>query len=464
MRRPLIRQRLAALARRPLAASYALVRSRPLAGSVALVGLMALALILAGGVVFGPKAAPGHGATPDRQTMARPADLLAATITRQQQRLRAVPGDWHAWAALSAAYLEKARVSADPTYYPKAEGAARESLARHPDGNADALIALGALANARHDFATARDQARAALAVNPASSDAYGVLTDALTQLGDAAGATDAVQHMLDLRPGLAAYTRASYDLELRGRTDEAADLMQRAADDAVDPYDLAFCRSQLGDLAWQVGDVAGAAHEYAAALAADPESVTAQRGRARTEAATGRTDAALADYAALTRRTPTPADLLEYAELLRATGHGSQADEQVRLADAAQRLFTANGGVDGLAAAQIALATGRPDDAVEAARAEWARRQFVDVADALAWALHAAGRDAEALPYAQRVAATGARAAGYAYHLGMIELALGQRDAARTDLTRALRTNPHFSPVDATAARTALAGLGATP
>ncbi len=30
----------------------------------------------------------------------------------------------------------------------------------------------------------------------------------------------------------------------------EAADLMRRALDTAVDRYDIAFCRNQLGDLA----------------------------------------------------------------------------------------------------------------------------------------------------------------------------------------------------------------------
>jgi hypothetical protein len=55
-------------------------------------------------------------------------------------------------------------------------------------------------------------------------------------------------------------------------------------------------------------------------------------------------------------------------------------------------------------------------------------------------------------------VAATGARAAGYSsYHLGMIELTLGQRDQARADLTRALQTNPAFSPADGPAATQAL-------
>jgi tetratricopeptide (TPR) repeat protein len=438
---------------------------RGLAAATALVGSAALALVVGGGVI-GPTAVPVGCATRAGHSGARPepVDPLATTIARHQQRLRDVPGDWRAWAALSAAYLEKARVSADPTYYPKAEGAARESMTRRPDGNADALIALGALANARHDFAAARDQARAALTINPASSAAYGVLTDALTQLGDTGGATDAVQRMLDLRPGLAAYARASYDLEQRGRVEEATDLMQRALADAVGPHDTSFCRTQLGDLAWHAGDLAGAEREYTAALTADPTSISGQRGRARTAAAAGHTDAALAAYADLTSRSPTPSDLLEYAELLRAAGRGPQADEQVLLATAAHDLFTANGGVDGLTSAALANARNRPTEAVDAAGAEWARRQHVDVADTLAWALHLAGRDAEALPYAQRVAQTGAHTAGYAYHLGMIQLALGQREAARTELTQALRTNPAFSPVDAPAARKALADLGAAP
>ncbi len=119
--------------------------------------------------------------------------------------------------------------------------------------------------------------------------------------------------------------------------------------------------------------------------------------------AARGDLDGALAGYADLTARLPGPSYLLEYAELLRVAGHDAQADEQMTLADAAQRLFTANGGRDGLATAALALAQDRPADAVTAARAEWARRQHPDVADTLAWALHAAGRDTEALGYAKR-------------------------------------------------------------
>jgi tetratricopeptide (TPR) repeat protein len=220
---------------------------------------------------------------------------------------------------------------------------------------------------------------------------------------------------------------------------------MRRALSAAQDPHDIAFCRNQLGDLAALRGDLAGARTEYTAGLAADPTSIALRRGQARLDAASGHLDAALAGYADVTGRAPTPGYLIEYAELLRAAGRTPDAAGQLELAQAAQNLFTANGGVDGLVAANLAIATGHPAEAVTAARAEWTRRQHVDVADTLAWALHLAGQDTAALPYAQRVSATGAVDARYAYHLGAIEAALGQHPKARADLNRALATNPYF-------------------
>jgi lipoprotein NlpI len=54
-----------------------------------------------------------------------------------------------------------------------------------------------------------------------------------------------------------------------------------------------------------------------------------------------------------------------------------------------------------------------------------------------------------------------GTRNALFSYHKGAIELALGERAAARADLGRALALNPYFSPIHAGAARTALDSLG---
>jgi tetratricopeptide (TPR) repeat protein len=66
---------------------------------------------------------------------------------------------------------------------------------------------------------------------------------------------------------------------------------------------------------------------------------------------------------------------------------------------------------------------------------------------DLLAWALHAAGRDAEAQPAIQRALALGTRDAMLFYHAGMIQRSLGHDGQARQYLELARQTNPHWRP-----------------
>jgi tetratricopeptide (TPR) repeat protein len=290
------------------------------------------------------------------------------------------------------------------------------------------------------------------------------VLADAETQLGNARSATTAVQNMLDLRPGLAAYARGSYDLEQRGRLAEAESMMRRALTAATDPADIAFCRNQLGDLAWFRGNVAEASAQYAAGLAIDPAYQPLLRGRARTAAANAQFDAAVTDAAAVATRTPTPETLMEYAEYLRLAGRPAEATRQLTLAEAAHELFEANGGRDDLTAAQLALARGQVPQAVAAAQSEWRRRPFAEVADILAHTLHRAGRDAEALTFAQKAVTQSPDNATYAFHLAQIHLALGHRPEARTLLTKVRALNLSFSATDAPIAAQALTELEAQP
>src|SRR4029077_18163707 len=101
-----------------------------------------------------------------------------------QTRLRTAPKDSASWAALGSLYVEQARVTADQTYYPKDEGSLRRSLAIDDKNNVDALVGLGQLANARHDFAGGRRWAERARALNPNRAAVYGVLGDSLSELG----------------------------------------------------------------------------------------------------------------------------------------------------------------------------------------------------------------------------------------------------------------------------------------
>jgi tetratricopeptide (TPR) repeat protein len=390
-----------------------------------------------------------------------PGDQLTVSIAKAQQILQGKPNDWATWAVLGSAYVQKARVTADPSYYPKSEGALQKSLDLHPDGNDAALTGMGALDNARHEFGKAADLARQAQAINGYGSTSYGVLADALIQLGDYDGATAAAQRMLDLKPGVSSFTRASYDLELHGRTDEARAVLQKALDDSTDPLDIAFCRTYLGELALSLGDLDGAEKEYVAGLALTPDEPNLLLGQAKVQAARGQDDAAVASYQHVVDLRPLPATFVEYGDLLTSLGRTSEAKVQYALYGTAQQLFTSNGVRDSLTGALLDANRGEGDSAVAQGRAEYAARQNIDAADALGWALHAAGRDSAALPYAQQATALGTRNASFLYHRGIIEQSLGMTPQARATLTSAMATNPYFSPLFAPKAQQALTALG---
>jgi tetratricopeptide (TPR) repeat protein len=408
----------------------------------------------------GPVRATTTTATTTTTTTGAAQNTLATAIQAAQVRLRTLPKDDRTWAELGSAYVQQARVTGDPSYYPKAQGALERSLQVQPTGNVAAMVGLGSLANARHEFSQARDWGRRATAANPYQAGAYGILADALTQLGDYSGADAAVQKMLDLQPGLASFSRASYSFEERGQISQARDSMQRALAEASDPADVVFCRYYLGELDFNSGDPRAAMEQYRLGLLAAPTSNSALAGRAKAEAALGRTDAAVADYATVVSRLPLPEYVLEYAQLLTSLGRSGEAQAQFALLTSIQQLFTANGVVDDLTSAIVEADHGSPAEAVRHARAEWGRRHSVLVADALGWALHQSGQNAEALTYAVKANRLGWQNATFAYHLGLIEFALGRRADARKHLWDALRINPYFDRLQAPKATAALTSL----
>lgn len=395
-----------------------------------------------------------------RSTPASQQGALLQSVHSLQGRLRRLPEDTAGWASLGSAYVELARVSADPTYYGKAQDALNRSLALRPEGNGPAMLGMGSLANARHDFAAARDWALRAEVVAPGSAEVQGVLADALTQLGDDSAATAAVQRMLDLRPGVAAFSRASYHFELHGRDTDARDAMERALGAAATPDEIAFCRYYLGELAFNSGRLDEAAEHYEQGIAVAAQDVTLLQGRAKAAAARGDLPRALEEYRQVVQRAPLPQYLTEYGELLDAAGRGPEAARQYALITQQHRLLETQGATDDLSAALFLADHGDKAEALRRAEAEWGRRRSVFVADALAWALHVNGRSAEALPLAEQAASLGWRNATMAYHRGMILAGLGRADEAAGFLAEALRINPQFSALHAPIATQVLGEL----
>jgi tetratricopeptide (TPR) repeat protein len=371
---------------------------------------------------------------------------LSQAIASLQGRLRHVPNDWRSYANLGLAYVQQARVTADPSYYPKAQGVLRKSLELNRSENDVAAIGMGALAAARHDFAGALAWGRRAERINPYSDNVYGVIGDAQTELGEYPQAFATIQHMVDLKPQLSSYSRISYQLELRGQTALATSSMRDALSAAGTPEDAAWSSNQLGDLYWNSGRLTAAAREYRAAVGYDPTFVPPLAGLANVAWARGDTTGAIRRYRAVVARYPLPQYVISLGDLYAAAGQPDQAAREYALVRTEEALFRANGVNVDLELALFDTDHGDVRAGLSAARSEWHRRHSVLVADALAWALYRSGDARAALTYEHKALSLGMRGALFFFHAGMIERALGNDAAARGDLRTALRINPFFS------------------
>ena len=137
-------------------------------------------------------------------------------ISSMEERLKEDPDNPKIAATLGQAYLQRARESGDPAYYSKSEILFTRALQREP-ASIDAMLGKASLLMARHEFHNARDLAKKAIATDPDVVATYGILTDALVELGDYDEAIRTLDIMVRRKPNLSSYSRVSYIRELKG-------------------------------------------------------------------------------------------------------------------------------------------------------------------------------------------------------------------------------------------------------
>jgi tetratricopeptide (TPR) repeat protein len=348
---------------------------------------------------------------------------------------------------LALAELQLAREDADPTWYGKAQILFNRALALDPE-NFEALGGLGSLAASRHDFTAALALGRRALSIDPQSGYALGVVVDSEVELGRYPAARHTLQRMLNDRPDLSSFSRASYLLELEGNIPAARRALQQAiASGAPAKENTAWAYLYLGNLEFSQGRYRQAQRQYRLAGEAQPGFVHAAAAEAKLAAARGEYGRSITLYRRVTDRLPLPAYVIALADVEAAAGRPVAARRTEGLVRAEEALYAANGvNVDVELALFEADHGGDPQRALALARAAERVQKSVVVEDALAWTLFKAGHQRQALAASQRALALGTRDAGFLYHRGAIEASLGMRSQARRDLTAALAINPHFS------------------
>jgi tetratricopeptide (TPR) repeat protein len=340
-------------------------------------------------------------------------------------------------------FAQRARETGDASYYARAEAAYRRALKLVAD-DLPATLGLGSVALSRHEFRAGLTLGRRAVALSPSTAEGYGVVGDALVELGRYEQAFTTFNRMVSLKPSVSSYARVSYARELLGDVPGAATAMQLAVDAAVgEPEALAWSRTQLGKLYWSHGRLAAAARQYRAALYARPAYAPALDALAQVEAARGHRARAIT----LARRASEILPLPQYVANLGDLLPGSAAQRQYALVGAVARLERSHGvNVD----LEIALfdVDHRIDlqRTVALARLAHRERPSIDGDDVLAWALARVGRCGEAQRYSRRALRLGTLDAPKFFHRGVIERCLGHRAAARHWFARAHDTNPYWN------------------
>jgi tetratricopeptide (TPR) repeat protein len=368
-------------------------------------------------------------------------------VAQLQRALRRAPGNVHDLDLLGLAYQQRARETGDPAWYPKSNGILTRALRLAP-GDLPATSGLGSLALSRHRFAQALQIGRRAVALSPSTAASYGIVGDALVELGRYRAAFRSFDTMARLKPGLAAYARISYARELRGDWSGAVHAMRLAGTAAIgEPEPTAWVHVQLGKLDWSRGLYDTAAAEYRAALRTFPGYVYALDALAQVAAATGQLERAIALERRAEETIPLPQFVGLLGDLERAAGHRRAALRDYALIGVIDRLLRANGVRTDLEVALFDADHGiAPARTLALARRAQHARPSIDGDDVLAWTLERNGRCAEALGYSRLALRLGTRDSLKFFHRGMIERCLGDGMVARGWFRRAVALNPHFS------------------
>ncbi len=394
-------------------------------------------------------------------------DRIRANSAFWGDRFAASPHDFISATRLAASEIELARATGDIGAYVTAQAAVDGALAAYPDYPI-ALDYRGVVLVALHHFTAARDHAREILAATPDDPTALATLGDATLELGDVTAAAGAYQTLRLSADSAAARVRLSHLAFIQGRTADAV-AQSRAAiaaatDEGAGGSAMAWFDYQLGDTLISTGDRAAAADAYSAALVADPSSHLARWGLARVAAAEGRTDDAIKLLDAAIAAVPLPEFLARRADLydLRAADGDAKlaADDRATVLAIAQLTGGAAGVYDRTLSLFLSNTRSDPARALTLAQAELTTRKDVYGYDALAWALLANDRPAEADAAMTNALAFGTRDAKLLYHAGMIKVALGDAAAARTLLESALSLDDSFDPAQVVRARATLGQL----
>jgi tetratricopeptide (TPR) repeat protein len=405
---------------------------------------------------------------PGETIAAIPSAPSASAVDREVERWKAQaqqkPEDDGAWANLGDALMQKARETADASYYTHADRAYDRALALNAKNGA-AVSGKAWVFGARHEFEKSIEWANRAISLDPKNAAAYGLLGDAALEMGNYEEAFTHYQKMMDTRPDIASYSRGAHLLFVTGDYRKAVWLMLKAIQ-AGGPYaeNTAWCRAQMAQMFLSNGNLLAAENTLKAALKQTPDNYHLLAAMGRLRAAQKAFPEAVEYYRKAAAIAPQLETVIALGELYELTGQNAEAQKQFATVEAIHRMNKANGIQGDMLLARFYADRDRNlPEALRMAEEEYKTRKNVLAADTLAWCYYKNGRLREAAEMIERAMSQKTPDARILFHAGMIRYKLGETSAAQRYLYRALSLNPAFSPKDAPTAAALLQQLGKT-
>ncbi len=217
---------------------------------------------------------------------------------------------------------------------------------------------------------------------------------------------------------------------------------MAIAAGDASDPESLAWCLSRSGLLAWKLGRIEEAGRRDLEALALFPECSYAHEGLGRLAAARGDLAEAARRFEKAFSLVPWPQYAVARYEVAIRQNDARGAARWRGLVEALEKLST-SAGLFNRVLAGFEADYGDAELSVRMTAAELAGRKDVYGWEAYAWALHRAGRSADAAEAESRAVALGTQDPILDLHAAEVFAAAGDPARALRHAQRANEENP---------------------
>lgn len=382
--------------------------------------------------------------------------LVKNAVDKLQEAIRNNPADKKSLTALANYMIMEARASGNYSYYDAAAMKYVNDVLAIEPGNFEALCLKALIQLSQHHFSDGLATAKSIQKNYPYSAFVYGILVDANVELGNYDSAVSAAEKMMEIRPDLRSYARASYLREIHGDYPGAVEAMQ-AAIEAGNPGDESteWSRVQLGQLYENMGDLQSASMQYTLAANNRPGYPYPLAGLARLAVANKEYSKALTFYLqadSAVNGLLFKEDIADVYRLMGDTDKATKISSQTLAEMEAQAKAALDdetiGHYSDKEMAEGYIKNGDYNKALEHALAEYNRRPGnIDVNETLAWVYYSKGEYNKAMPHLSAALKTQSKNPRLLCRAGLLFLQQGNKAAAKKYLQAGLQNNANIFP-----------------